>query len=79
LANEPDAFDALVSRDTHEALGWLRNASTRYEGSGQYPIAGMISRQFLNANQRTFDTRELEKPLAIHDRLKFGYPGELPG
>jgi hypothetical protein len=39
----------------------------------------MISRQFLNANQRTFDTRELEKPLAIHDRLKFGYPGELPG
>jgi hypothetical protein len=79
LANEPDWFDALVSRGTHEASGWLSNASTRYEGSGQYPIAGTISRQFLNADQRTFDPRELEKPSAIHDRLKLGYPGELPG
>jgi hypothetical protein len=79
LANEPDSFDALVSRGTHAASGWLRNASTRYEGYEQYPIAGTISRQFLNADQRTFDTRELEKPLAIQDRLKPGYPGELPG
>jgi hypothetical protein len=79
LANEPESFDALVSRDTLEALGWLRNASTRYKGSERYPVVGTISRQFLDADRRTSDTRELEKPLAIQDRLKLGYPGEPPG
>jgi hypothetical protein len=61
LADQPDWFDPLVSRGTHEALGWLRNASTRYEGSGQNPTVGAISRQFFNADQRTFDTGEVEK------------------
>jgi hypothetical protein len=61
LATELDSFDALVSKGTHEALGWLKSAATRCAGFEQYPILGTISRQFLNADQRTFDTGELEK------------------